>query len=283
MAAKCDRCGRGLSVLERARGHTLCGSCTVEVKAELDRSLADYEAALTAAIQAGTPDEIEVERLRAVETAIAVNGGDASPRKAAYYRSYLDNALADEVLTAEEERTVDSVGNALYPEAEREAQRAVLADYRGPLFIAMVNDGRLPKMTEARMVLKRSEVLHLAEPAKLLKEVIQREFQAGSHGMSFRVMKGVSYRVGSMRGRMVEVGRSFEPIDEGELCITSLRAVYTGTRKTIEMPYTKLLDLNVYTDALQVHLSNRQNPPTFRVADGPMIAAAINAAAQKAL
>ena len=77
-----------------------------------------------------------------------------------------------------------------------------------------------------------------------------------------------------MRGRMVEVERGFEPIDEGELCITSSRAVYTGNRKTIEMPYTKLLDLNVYTDTIQVHLSNRQNPPTFRVANGPMVAAA---------
>ena len=61
----------------------------------------------------------------------------------------------------------------------------------------MVNDGRLPTLTDARMVLKRGEIVHLAEPVKLLKEVIQREFQAGSHGMSFRVMKGglVSRRI----------------------------------------------------------------------------------------
>jgi hypothetical protein len=151
------------------------------------------------------------------------------------------------------------------------------------LFVAMVNDGRLPDLSDGQIVLKRGELLHLEEPAALLKEVIQREWRSGSRGMSFRVMKGVSYRVGSTRGQMVEVGRTLEPVDEGSLCVTSSRVVYTGLRKTIEMPYSKFLDINVYTDAVQIHVTNRQNPPTFRVADGPMVAAAINAAMQKTL
>jgi hypothetical protein len=178
---------------------------------------------------------------------------------------------------------IDAVGSALYGDDEQEAQKAILAGYRSHLFIAMVNDGRLPETTDAPIVLKRGEVLHLAEKAALLKEVIQREFQAGSRGVSFRVMKGVSYRVGSTRGKMVEVGRTLEAVDEGDLCITSSRVVFTGLRKTMEMPYTKLIDLNVYTDAIQIHLSNRQNPPMFRVTDGPMVAAAINAAIQRTL
>ncbi len=96
-------------------------------------------------------------------------------------------------------------------------------------------------------------------------------------------MKGVSYRVGNSRGKMVEVGRSLEAIDTGALCITSLRAVFTGERKTVEMPYSKLVDMNVYTDGIQIHSSNRQNPSMFRVSSGPMIAAATNAATQKLL
>ena len=74
-----------------------------------------------------------------------------------------------------------------------------------------------------------------------------------------------------------------EPVDEGAICITSLRAVFTGERKSIEMPYAKMLDMNVYIDAIQVHQSGRQNPSMFRVASGPMVAAAINAAMQKIL
>ena len=47
------------------------------------------------------------------------------------------------------------------------------------------------------------------------------------------------------------------------------------------MQYTKLLDLNVFNDAIQIHVSNRQTPSTFRVSSGPMVAAVINAAVQR--
>lgn len=283
MASTCEICGHGLSMVQRARGRKQCDSCAVEAKAALERALTEYDGALAAAIQAGSADGSPVARLRALEQTIAAGGGDTKARKASCYRSYLDHALADEILSAEEERLLNAVGERLYPSGEEADQRAVLAAYRAPLFIAMVNDGRLPHMTEARMMLKKGEILHLEEPAALLKEVIQREFQAGTRGVSFRVMKGVSYRVGSVRGKMVEVGRSLVAIDEGAICITSIRAVFTGERKTIEMPYAKMLDMNVYTDAIQIHLSSRQNPSMFRVASGPMVAAAINAATQKLL
>jgi hypothetical protein len=283
MAGSCATCGRGLSLIQRARGRQQCDSCAAETKAAADRAIADYPSALDAVVAAEGESPEAVDRVRSLETAMAAGGLDSTGRKADFYRAYLDRALADEVLTADEEGVIDRVGRALYGAADEGAQLAVLADYRVSLFIAMVNDGRLPVMTSPRMVLKKNEVLHLEEPAALVKEVIHREFQAGSRGVSFRVMKGVSYRVGSSRGKMVEVGRSLQVADEGAICITSQRAVYTGERKTIEMPYAKLLDLNVYNDGIQVHLSGRQNPPMFRVASGPMIAAAINAATQRLL
>lgn len=277
----CEICGRGLSTMQRVRGQRLCDSCAAAAKTARDQALAEYPAALTAAIEAGASGGPQVDRLRRLELAITTGGANVDDQRLAFYRSYLDHALADEILTADEESRIMSVGEALYP--DRATFQSTLAPYRDQLFVAMVNDGRLPQSTDSDMVLKKGEVVHLVEPATLLKEVIQREFQMGSRGYSFRVMKGVSYRIGSSRGRMVEVGRSFEDVDQGQLTVTSQRAVYTGLRKTIEMPYTKVLDLNVYTDAIQVHLSNRQNPPTFRVSSGTLVAAAINAALQRML
>ena len=205
----------------------------------------------------------------------------SSPPRAAAYHALLDEALADEVITRAEEEHLAGVVDVLFDDpADRLPPPA---PYRGQLFVAMVNDGRLPEMADAPIMLKRGEVLHLAETAALLKEAIEREFRSGSRGVSFRVMKGVSYRVGASRGRMVEVGRAIVSADEGDLCVTSHRVVFTGLRKTMEMPYTKLVDLNVFSDGIQIHLSNRQNPPMFRVADGPMVAAAINAAVQRQL
>ena len=40
--------------------------------------------------------------------------------------------------------------------------------------------------------------------------------------------------------------------DTGILAVTSERAVYVGTRKTVEMPYSKLVNLTVYPDGLRL-------------------------------
>jgi hypothetical protein len=294
MAGSCETCGRGLSFSQRARGRKTCDSCAAEAQAALAkagserqlalaRAISEYDAALTAASQAGLSAGPAVDQLRTVERAIVASGGDIQARKGQFYRSFLDRALADEQLTLVEEQQLDAVASALFPADQEGAQLAILRDYQRQIFIAMVNGGRLPQVSEPQMMPRKGEVVHLQVPAALLKEVIQREFQGGSRGMSFRVMKGVSYRVGSFRGRSVEIGRSIEVVDSGTLFVTSHRAVYTGQRKSVEVPYPKMLDLNVYTDAVQFHVSGRQNPSMLRVGDGPMVAAVINAASQRLL
>jgi hypothetical protein len=279
--AACISCGTGLSVTQRVRGRKRCDDCQAKSEALRRSSIAEYASALQEVTSVG-PSLDSLGRLRSLEASIVASDGDFQMLRDATYKAFLDQALADEILSGDEENRLNQIGEALYGKDEA-AHVAVLGPYRSAFFIAMVNDGRLPVLPATRMVLKRNEKLHLEEPASLLKEVIQREFQSGSRGVSFRVMKGVSYRVGASRGRMVEVGRSLQSEDDGALCVTSLRAVYMGTRKTIEMPYTKVLDLNVYNDAVQIHMSGRQKPPTLGVANGPMVAAFINAAIQASM
>jgi hypothetical protein len=290
MAANCETCGRGLSLSQRARGRKQCDSCLAEAQAveartraeaeaEAAEASAQYREALIAVVSTGGTAE-SVNRVRTLERAMVAGGSDPSKDKATYYRSYLDHALADEVLTEDEERVVDQIGNALYADAE-DAQLEILRDYRVRLFIAMANDGRLPSLPASGMLLKKGETLHLVASAALMKEVVHKEYRSGSRGYSFRIAKGVSYRVGASRGQMVEVGRSLEVADSGTLSMTSHRAVFTGERKTVEMPYAKLLDMNVYTDGVQFHLSGRQNPSMFRVESGEMVAAIVNTASQR--
>jgi hypothetical protein len=148
------------------------------------------------------------------------------------------------------------------------------------LFVARANAGRLPMLTTARIILRRNEVAHMDANADLMKEVVDREWQGRSSGFSFRIAKGVRYRVGSSRGHMVVLGSHVVVDDSGFLTITSRRAVFTGVRRSLEMPYTKLLSLSMFQDGVQFHLSNRKNPPLFRLRAGipDTVAAAVNAA-----
>ena len=126
------------------------------------------------------------------------------------------------------------------------------------LFVARANDGRLPVLPSARIVLRKGEVAHLETNAQLLKEQVIREWRGRSSGVSFRVAKGVRYHVGASRGRSVIVGTQLATDDVGTLTVTSLRAVFVRVRKNIEMPFTKLLNLNVFTDGVQFHLFQSQ-------------------------
>src|SRR4051812_47826406 len=98
-----------------------------------------------------------------------------------------------------------------------------------------------------------------------MKEVVQREWRSGSSGVSFRVAKGVRYRVGQTRGHSVVVGTQMQVADSGTLAVSSQRIAFMGSRKTVEVPYSKLLNIDVFNDGLRVHSSSRQNALLFKM------------------
>jgi len=61
------------------------------------------------------------------------------------------------------------------------------------------------------------------------------------------------------------------------------RTLFAGAQKTVECRHDKLVGLQVYSDAISINVSNRQNASMFRVEDGPFVAAMINAAVQAKL
>jgi hypothetical protein len=149
------------------------------------------------------------------------------------------------------------------------------------LAIAWANDGRLSAIEQPKLLPKRGEAVHLEMLAALMKEVTLREFRGGSRGVSFRIAPGFRYRTGAFRGKSVVVGTQLQVADTGPLSATSTGLVFLGNPKTVEIPYTKLVGLEVFSDGLRVNASNRQNAPLFRLDNGEVVAATINAAMQQ--
>jgi hypothetical protein len=106
----------------------------------------------------------------------------------------------------------------------------------------------------------------------------------GYSGFSFPIGKtGIRYKVGGARGHTVQIGTKLQVADSGVLAVTNKRAVYTGSRKTVDMPYAKLVNPTVFSDGIVFHLSNRVNAPMFAIQSGSdVVAAVVNAAAQRA-
>jgi hypothetical protein len=194
------------------------------------------------------------------------------------FRQYFETVLADDHLTIDEEMAFDEVSAALEIPTEDYADK--YHDLGVRLLIARANDGRLEPLADPNLITKKDEVVYFETPASLMKEVVQREWRSGSSGYSFRIVKGVRYRVGQTRGHSVVVGTQLQPEDNGILAITSSRAAYLGGRKTMEFPYSKLMSVEVFTDGIRFHASNRQRTPLFALGNGDLVAATLNAAMQ---
>ena len=193
------------------------------------------------------------------------------------FLGYSEAALADDELSEDEEAALAAVAEAVGFTQEDFERHGIYMR----LQIAKLNDGRLPTVEAPQLMAKRGEIVHLEASAALMKEVTMREFRAGSQGFSFRVAKGVRYRVGATRGHIVNVGTAIQVADTGQLSVTSQRAVFMGDRKTIDMPYSKLVGMHLFADAISFSLSNRQNAPLIKVAmNTDVLGALLNAAVQ---
>jgi hypothetical protein len=236
-----------------------------------------YEA-LLAQVAAGPAGASALPELRQAAQGAALSGRKQRQFADRAFTALAGGVLEDEVLTRDEETYVLEVIEALdIPEQELQSRYGAVMKQ---LVLGRANDGRLPVVDAPRLMAQRDEVVHQEMPAALVKEVAVREYRGGSAGVSVRVAKGVRFNTGRSRGQMVTVGTQIQTVDTGVLSITSLRVVFTGQRKAIESKYSKLVGLQVYSDALAISVSNRQAISTFKVHDGPFAAALINAAAQ---
>jgi hypothetical protein len=193
------------------------------------------------------------------------------------FASYVQRAAGDDILTPEEEQhverllTVLGIDSQAFFASEPELARHVM--------IAQANGG-LPEVVSSRLVQKRGEVVHLEIAASLVKDVAVRQSQGGYSGFSFPIGKtGIRYKVGGYRGQSVEVGTKRVTDDIGTLVISSQRAVFIGNKKTLELPYAKLVNLGVFSDGVQFHESNRVNAPLFLVPAPDVVSVFVHAAA----
>ena len=111
------------------------------------------------------------------------------------------------------------------------------------------------------IVLKKSETAFgtvsgagLVEPRRA-----PGQWAGASHGVSFKVAKGVRYRVGQSRGHFVQGEERPTVIDTGTFAVTDQRCVFVGTKRSTEWSYSKLLGFSLDGDALVIfNVSNRQ-------------------------
>jgi hypothetical protein len=90
-----------------------------------------------------------------------------------------------------------------------------------------------------------------------------REYVSGNTGVSFRIAKGVRWRVGGSQGHS-ESHDELREIDTGDFAVTSKRVIFCGAMRTVTIPREQVIGLASYDDGtLKMNKEGRDKAYAF--------------------
>jgi hypothetical protein len=98
---------------------------------------------------------------------------------------------------------------------------------------------------------KSEKIVWVFPESKYLEDKNRRQYVGSSRGVSIRVMKGVYYRVGAFRGRVVEHTERVY-IDTGWMVVTDKNIYFAGQRKSIRLPFSKIVSFEPFNDGIGI-------------------------------
>jgi hypothetical protein len=117
-----------------------------------------------------------------------------------------------------------------------------------------IQRGIMPRTDIAAPIIlgKNETILWTYNGVSLYQEKITKEWVGRSGGFSFRIIKGVYYRTGGMKGHPVEHS-SMELNGVGSLYITNKNLIFYSPQKSVKVPYNKIVGISPYSDGIEVH------------------------------
>jgi hypothetical protein len=257
MAKVCTRCRKKLGFLDSVTKEGLCYSCNLEVrkaKAVQINSVIDY-----------------IAKTRTIndKQCLYLESLDPSEHNKVYV------AIVDRLLAGGELNVTESnMLRILYQRLNLDPVKSTFVNRIVPSYYVAVirKNGSLPKVSREdviknNIILKKGEVPHFT-CACLLKEskIVKTGFSAASQGVSFRVARGISYRVGRTQGHVIKEEQLVET-SRGVLLVTNKRLFLypVGNTKPVSIPINKILSYKCYIECVILYKEGREKPFVFVV------------------
>lgn len=218
----------------------------------------EFKQALLQAVNDGKLTIEEIKELDNKKIKSGLTEDDIRKMKADIFAVAFTVAKEDQQVTRDEEQELKKIQNYLgLADDDIQHDKKELARLR---LLNEIQQGNMPTIPVTNLIMQKDEKAYWVEPATLAEEkVLRRRFEGGSQGVSFRIMKGVSYRVGGFRGHSVsETG--VVAVSNGDLIITSKRIIFRGDNKSFAVKLDKILDTQLFTNGLQFSENNRSKP-----------------------
>lgn len=134
-------------------------------------------------------------------------------------------------------------------------------------------EGKIPKRCQPIGALpfnfQRSETLiWIFSNVAYYEDKTRRRYVGGSQGVSFRIAKGLYYRVGSFRGHPVETTERVH-VDTGILAVTTKHIYFHGSTKSFRVRFDKIVSFTPYSDGIGIQRdASTAKPQVFVTGDG---------------
>jgi hypothetical protein len=262
--AKCDLCGQDAGFLRKR--HKECEEAYQVGRAEAVALVA--QTALQPSEDASFPQHLAEIAQRsfikpAEQRSLLVEG----------WQHAVDTALEDDILTAEEETSLVNFAQRLsLTQQDLDAAGAWSRVVKAAV-IRDILEGRLPqRMTYAGELpfnFQKGESLVWVFPnATYYEQRMRTHYEGGYQGVSFRVAKGVYYRVGGFKGHPVSTATMVN-LGQGTLGITDRHIYFAGPSKSFRVKYGKIVSFNPYSDGLGIQRdAQTAKPQVFITGDG---------------
>jgi hypothetical protein len=133
-------------------------------------------------------------------------------------------------------------------------------------WMSQIKEGNIPIRFEGReapIILKKNEDLIFSFPnISLWEPRAVKKTSGGYGGPSFRVAKGVYFRVGGFQAKS-KSHDELKNIDLGELTLTNKRLVFSGAKRSVNINIRKIISIEPYSDGIALRRTSKQKTEYF--------------------
>jgi len=133
-------------------------------------------------------------------------------------------------------------------------------------YLEQLKEGYIPSFDTTEnpeIILKKNENFLLnINYVSLWEPRAVRTTKGGYGGPSFRVAKGVYFRLGAFNARS-ESHEELREIDNGKLSLTDRRFIFSGDKRTVSIDIKKILSVHPYRDGVAIRKEGREKIQYF--------------------
>jgi DNA-directed RNA polymerase subunit M/transcription elongation factor TFIIS len=269
MAKFCKRCGKKLSFFEGRGSESLCKDCKKAIEEEIkEQKRIRYEKRISIADEIAKNNDITKEQIEILK--------DYKKEKILDTFDYIYRQFTeDKELSEKEFNTLDKFADSFNLTKEDIGFNEKIRPY---VFIYNIKEkNELPETKLAangfNVILKKGEKIHHGDSATLKElKTVSLGYSGGSKGVSIRIMKGVSYRVGGHRGNIIKED-VLKETSRGVLLITNQRLFLNpfGGFKPLSIPLNKILSYQIYENVIEVYKEGREKSYLFQINDSSSV------------